>query len=79
KQLVQIRQDGVAFEDEEHELGIKTVSAPVMDWENNVAAAISVVGPSIRMTREKMLKIAPIVKTYALKISRAMGYNENPI
>jgi IclR family KDG regulon transcriptional repressor len=78
KQLIQIRRDGVAFEDEEHELGIKTISAPVMDWENNVAAAISVVGPSVRMTRQKMLKTAPIVKAYALKISRAMGYNENP-
>ena len=78
KQLKQIQRDGVAFEDEEHELGIKTVSAPVRDWENNVAAAISVVGPSVRMTRKKMLKIAPIVKNYALKISKALGYNENP-
>jgi IclR family KDG regulon transcriptional repressor len=79
KQIKQIRRDGVAFEDEEHELGIKTVAAPVMDWENNVAAAISVVGPSVRMTRQKILEIAPIVKNYALKISRAMGYNENPV
>ena len=77
KQLKQIRRDGVAFEDEEHELGIKTVSAPVRDWENNVAAAISVVGPSVRMTKEKMLEVAPIVKNYASKISRAMGHNEN--
>ena len=77
KQLKQIRRDGVAFEDEEHELGIKTVSAPVKDWENNVAAAISVVGPSVRMTREKMLEIAPIVKNYASKISSAMGHKEN--
>jgi IclR family acetate operon transcriptional repressor len=79
KQLSKIRQDGVAFEDEEHELGIKTVAAPVRDWENNVAAAISVVGPSVRMTRNKMLQIAPIVKSYAHKISQAMGFNENPV
>ena len=77
KQLKQIRRDGIAFEDEEHELGIKTISAPVRDWENNVAAAISVVGPSVRMTREKMLEIAPIVKNYASKISSAMGHKEN--
>ena len=79
KQLQQIRRDGVAFEDEEHELGIKTVSAPVMDWENNVTAVISVVGPSVRMTKQKILEVAPIVKNYAFKISRAMGYNENSI
>jgi hypothetical protein len=38
------------------------------------ARAISVVGPSVRMTRPKMPEIAPIVKNYALKISRAMVY-----
>ena len=79
KQLQQIRRDGVAFEDEEHELGIKSISAPVRDWENNVAAVISVVGPSVRMTKQKILEVAPIVKNYAFKISRAMGYNENSI
>jgi DNA-binding IclR family transcriptional regulator len=77
KQLKQIRRDGVAFEDEEHDIGIKTVSAPIKDWENNVVAAISVVGPSVRMTRQKMLEIASIVKDYARKISTAMGYNED--
>ena len=55
KQLIQIRRDGVAYEDEEHELGIRTVSAPVKDWDNNVTAAISVVGPSMRMTKQRML------------------------
>ena len=74
KQLKQIRRDGVAFEDEEHELGIRTVSAPVRDWENNVAAAISIIGPSVRMTKQRMLNIAPMVKGYALKISQGMGY-----
>jgi DNA-binding IclR family transcriptional regulator len=77
KQLEQIRRNGVAFEDEEHDLGIKTVSAPVWDCENNLVAAISVVGPAVRLTSQKMSKIAPIVKTYARKISQAMGYNEN--
>lgn len=77
KQLDQIKQDGVAFEDEEHELGIKTVAAPVRDWENNVVAAISVIGPTVRMTKSRMLEIAPKVKDYALKISRSIGYNEN--
>ena len=79
RQLKQIRRDGIAFEDEEHELGIRTVSAPVRDWEDNVAAAISVVGPSVRMTKQRMREIAPIVKNYALKISHAMGYTKDSI
>jgi DNA-binding IclR family transcriptional regulator len=77
KQLKQIRRDGVAFEDEEHEVGIRTVSAPIMDWEDNVTAVISVIGPPVRMTKQRMQEIAPIVKNYAMKISRAMGYTKN--
>lgn len=77
KQLKQIRKDGMAFEDEEHDLGMRTVSAPVKGWENNVIAAISVFGPSVRMTKKKMLEIAPVVKSYAVKISHAMGYTKN--
>jgi DNA-binding IclR family transcriptional regulator len=77
KQLKQIRRDGIAFEDEEHDLGMRTVSAPVKGWETNVVAAISVFGPSVRMTKQKMLEIAPIVKSYALKISHAIGYTKN--
>jgi len=79
RQLKRIRRDGIAYEDEEHELGIRTVSAPIRDWEDNVAAAISVVGPSVRMTKQRMQEITPIVKNYALKISHAMGYNKNSI
>jgi len=79
KQLKQIRRDGIAFEDEEHELGIRTVSAPVRDWEDNIIAAISVVGPSVRMTKQRMQEIAPIIKNYALKISHAMGYTKNSL
>jgi IclR family KDG regulon transcriptional repressor len=79
RQLKQIRRDGIAFEDEEHELGIRTVSAPIRDWEDNIAAAISVVGPSVRMTKQRMLEIAPVVKDYALKISNALGYTKSTL
>lgn len=74
KQLKQIHQDGIAFEDEEHELGIRTVAAPVKNWENNVVAAISVFAPSVRLTKDRMQEIAPLVKKYAFEISKAMGY-----
>ncbi|OGO08081.1 MAG: hypothetical protein A2Y92_03100 [Chloroflexi bacterium RBG_13_57_8] len=75
RQLKQIQRDGIAFEDEEHELGIRTVAAPIRDWETNVTAAISIVGPSVRMTKKRMLEMVPIIKNYAHKISRAMGYS----
>lgn len=77
KQLKQIQRDGIAFEDEEHDLGIRTVSAPIRDWEDNVAAAISIVGPSVRMTKKRMMEMVPTIKNYAHKISLALGYTKD--
>jgi IclR family transcriptional regulator, KDG regulon repressor len=79
KQIKQIRRDGIAYEDEEHDPGMRTVSAPVKDWEDNVVAAITVFGPTVRMTKQKMEEIAPVVKSYALKISHAIGYSKNSL
>ena len=69
-----MKQDGFALEDEEHELGIRSVAAPVKDWDGAVMAAITVLGPSVRLSRQRMLEIAPIVKESAGQISKALGY-----
>ena len=74
KELAKIRRDGFAFDNEEHELGMRMVAAPVMDWEGNVAAAIGVLGFSRRISKQRMTTLAPIVKKYAMKISQSLGY-----
>lgn len=73
KNLNDIRQEGVAFDDEENELGLRSVAAPIRDWEGKVVAAISVIGPTVRISKAKLIELAPIVKEYALRISQAMG------
>jgi IclR family KDG regulon transcriptional repressor len=78
RHLSKIQRDGVAFDDEEQELGLRMVAAPVFDWDQNVVAAIGVLGPSSRITRQKMIEITPIVKYYSLRVSQALGYNQNP-
>jgi len=45
KQLVAVRETGVAYEFEESSVGIACVAAPVFDASDAVAAAISVTGP----------------------------------
>ena len=79
KQLKKVKKDGFSLEDEEHELGIRTVAAPVRDWEGAVVAAITVLGPSIRLSRQRMLEIAPIVKQCAAQISMALGHTQVPL
>jgi DNA-binding IclR family transcriptional regulator len=45
--------------------------------DGTVVAAIGVIGPSVRMTRQRMIEIGRIVKKYAQDISEAMGYSGN--
>lgn len=74
RELKKIRENGVAFDDEEHELGVINIAAPVRDWENNVIAAIGIIGLTTRISRQRMIELAPKVKNTAEKISREMGY-----
>jgi DNA-binding IclR family transcriptional regulator len=41
-----------------------------------MVGAINILGPSIRLTREKIREFVPAVKGCAMKISKALGYIE---
>lgn len=51
KELRAVRVRGYALDEEEHELGVRCVAAPVRNHEGKVVAAISVAGPTERMPR----------------------------
>jgi DNA-binding IclR family transcriptional regulator len=77
-ELGRIQRRGYAVDDEEVELGARCVAAPVLDSSGQVAAGISVSGPTIRMTRSRTTQIADVLKTAALEISTHLGYHTNP-
>ncbi len=72
-----IRRDGVAFDDEEHIIGIRSVAAPVFGENKAVLSAISIVAPSVRLSSMKMRQLASSVKSCALSISKSLGYKGN--
>ncbi|TDT51031.1 IclR family transcriptional regulator [Fonticella tunisiensis] len=72
--LAEIREQGYSFDNEEIEIGLRCVAAPIKNHKGEVIAAISVAGPSTRMTWEKMNILAISVKEAAVNISRRMGY-----
>lgn len=76
-ELGRIQRRGYALDDEEVELGARCVAAPVLDSSGQVAAGISVSGPTIRMTRSRTAQIAEVVKAAALDISAHLGYQTN--
>ncbi|GAB7389102.1 IclR family transcriptional regulator [Bacillaceae bacterium] len=74
QELRKIRQRGYALDEEENELGIQCVAAPIFDHRGQVIAAISVSGPTVRMSDERKRVLIQLVKDTGAKISRRMGY-----
>ena len=73
-ELATIRARGYAIDDEEIEVGLRCVAAPIRDHTGAVAAAISVAAPVQRMTKKTVQTTIPTVVAAAEAISRRLGY-----
>jgi DNA-binding IclR family transcriptional regulator len=73
-QLAIIRQEEVAYDDEEFALGVRSVASGIRDFEGNVIGAISVNAPTVRLARAGMRLMAADVKACARDISERLGY-----
>jgi len=71
-----IAKENVAFEADEFIIGVSNVAAGVKDVEGKCVAAIGVLGPSVRLTRQRMNEIVTPLKKCAADISRELGYKE---
>ncbi|MHB1407109.1 MAG: IclR family transcriptional regulator [Desulfitobacteriaceae bacterium] len=73
KEVERIRRSGYAEDNEEIEQGLRCVAVPIWDQDNNVIAAISVSGPTVRVTKEKAGNIVVRLLNIAGEISGRMG------
>ena len=71
--LQAIRERGYAIDDEEHDLGVRCIAAPIFNWDDQPIAAISISAPSNRMTEEVRQKLAPKLMNAAEEISGLLG------
>jgi IclR family KDG regulon transcriptional repressor len=74
KSLDLVRRQGCAFDDEEMELGIRAVSAPIRDQTGMVMAALSIPGPSSRLSDDMLTRIAGTLMETTNEISKRMGW-----
>lgn len=74
KELEIVREKGYAIDNEENEPGVRCVGAPIFNRFGEIEGAISVSGPTIRMTDEKIDAIALEVLKYAGLISKELGH-----
>lgn len=72
-ELETIRNRGYAIDDEEIVLGTRCVGAPILDGEGGVIAAVSVAGPTFRVTHDRVEFLANEVVEAARLISSQVG------
>ena len=77
--LREVRHRGYAIEDEESEVGMRCVAAPVRDSTGQVVAAVGVAGPVQRLSKKTVTAFAPNVVRTAEAISARLGYRTRAV
>jgi IclR family transcriptional regulator, KDG regulon repressor len=77
KQLRQVAEQGFAIDDEELDLGVRCISAPIRDYTRRIVGAVSISGPSDRLGNERLEKeLIPLVISAAADISAKFGFQK---
>lgn len=74
EQLVLVRKNGYAIDNEETEIGIRCVAAPILDFSKNVIGALSISIPTIRFPENEIEVYGNQVKKCSEVISKKLGY-----
>jgi DNA-binding IclR family transcriptional regulator len=74
REIENVRKLGYSLDDEEEELGIRCLGAPVLDRAGEVVAAISVTGDTRQIDGERLTALVHMVKSTAQAISSQLGY-----
>jgi DNA-binding IclR family transcriptional regulator len=76
KQLKKIAELEYAIDNEELDIGVRCIGAPIRDYTRRIVGALSISGPTMRLTDERMEKeLIPVVKRAAEEISTKLGYH----
>ena len=73
-EIEKTRRRGYAVDDEELEEGLRCIAVPVLDAQRQPVAAVSVSGPSFRVTAQKLPSIANQLLQCVRGISADMGF-----
>lgn len=74
KLLAQVQVAGYAVDDEESEIGMRSVAAPIFNANGSVVAAVGLAGPTQRVTKAGLRKFSTLVMETSHSISSRLGY-----
>lgn len=67
------RRRGYAVACEELEVGLLAIGAPVVNYDGETVAAISIAGPTLRLTAQREPELGALLHDYAQRISQRLG------
>jgi IclR family transcriptional regulator, acetate operon repressor len=73
-ELQRARRNGYALSLGERVPGISTLAVPIFNHTGSVIAALSITGPSRRVTRKRLLELVPLAQEAAREISSSLGH-----
>ena len=74
--LKKVAEIGYATDNEELDPGVRCVAAPIRDYTRRIIGAVSISGPSMRFSDERMEKeLIPLVRKASEEISFKLGYH----
>lgn len=75
--LKKIAEQGYAIDNEEMDIGVCCVGAPIRDYTRRIIGAVSISGPSMRFSKDRMEnELIPLVKRAAEDISTKLGFHK---
>nr|WP_236838563.1 IclR family transcriptional regulator [Caldalkalibacillus salinus] len=73
KALIEVKKQGYALDLEENEYDIRCIAVPIFDHARHVIGAVSVSGPSVRMTHDRLEQLQPLMIETGQHISKRLG------
>ena len=67
---------GYSVDNEEFNLGVRCLAAPVFDADGGVMAALGITAATVRFSKERIPEVATKVRAVAAELSQLMGYIE---
>ena len=73
-ELADVRRESFATAVDELELGLSAVAAPVLDESGRAVAALSISGPTLRLSPRRVAELQPIVIKQARALAELLGH-----
>ena len=75
--LQRVRDRGYSLNDEERNIGVRAVGAPVLSPDGVADAAIVVQGPTVRLTDRRIAEIVPMVTATAAQVAATLALGQH--